>query len=151
MFSGVSTITIDSKGRMAIPAKQRDLLAALGHKKLWLTLNLTGSNPTGSLALYTEAEWQRVCAQINATPGQQGQVLKRTLIGHSEEIELDGSGRMLLSANLRRLSGLEKSVAFVGVGNRFEIWDEARWSALNDEVLALDADALSDLMQGIVL
>ncbi|WP_028455639.1 division/cell wall cluster transcriptional repressor MraZ [Chitinilyticum litopenaei] len=151
MFSGVATLTIDSKGRMAIPAKQRDLLAALGQNRLWLTLNLTGSNPTGSLALYTDAEWQKVCSQINATPGTQGQILKRTLIGNAEEIELDGSGRMLLSANVRKLSGLTKAVAFVGVGNRFEIWDEERWNALNDDVLALDGDALSTLMQGIVL
>ncbi|MBE9608045.1 division/cell wall cluster transcriptional repressor MraZ [Chitinilyticum piscinae] len=151
MFSGVSTLTIDSKGRMAIPAKQRDLLAALGQTRLWLTLNLTGSNPTGSLALYTHDEWLRITAQINITPGTQGQFLKRHLIGNAEEMELDGSGRMLLSPNLRKLSGLTKAVAFVGVGNRFEIWDEERWNALNDAALTLDGDALAEMMQGIVL
>ncbi len=64
--------------------------------------------------------------------------LQRLLVGNASDVEIDGAGRILLPAPLRKFAGLEKDVALVGQGVRFELWDEAKWAAQMDKSIALN-------------
>ena len=59
--------------------------------------------------------------------------LQRLLIGHATECEMDGQGRFLIPEPLRRFAGLDRKVALIGQGNKFEIWDEDAWAAARNE------------------
>jgi MraZ protein len=65
----------------------------------------------------------------------QARRLQRLLIGHATEVELDGNGRILLPPLLREFASLDKAVVMIGQGNKFEIWDEAKWNARRAEWL----------------
>jgi MraZ protein len=67
------------------------------------------------------------------------------MIGYASEVDLDGHGRLLLSKELREFAGLDRQAILIGQGNRFELWDEARWNERRDDWLseeAADADGL---------
>ena len=53
--------------------------------------------------------------------------LQRLLVGHADEVDMDGAGRILVPPALRQYAGLEHRVVLVGQGNKFELWDEAKW------------------------
>ena len=131
MFTGSTQMALDGKGRLAIPARQRERLAALcgGH------LVVTADPTSGCLLLYPYPEWEIVAARLNALPSLDpiAKELKRLVIGSAEEVEPDGAGRILLPPMLRRFAKLEKSVALVGQGEKFEIWDDASWQGLFDK------------------
>jgi len=145
MFSGVSTLNLDSKGRLAIPAKHRELLSAMSESRIMITLN-----PEGCLLIYPKTEWQPIYEQLRKLSGAQAAVA-RVIVGFAEELELDSAGRVLVPTKLRERAGLDKEVALVGMGNKFELWDDARWNAKVDAVMAIDPVSLADQMQGIVL
>lgn len=145
MFSGVSTLNLDSKGRLAIPAKHRELLSAVSEGRVMITLN-----PEGCLLLYPKTEWLPIYEQLRKLSGAQAAVA-RVIVGFAEELELDSAGRVLVPTKLRERAQLDKEVALVGMGNKFELWDEARWNAKVDAVMAIDPASLADQMQGIVL
>lgn len=145
MFSGVSTLNLDSKGRLAIPAKHRELLSAMSDNHLMITLN-----PEGCLLVYPKSEWQPIYEQLRKLSGQQAGVA-RIILGFAEELELDSAGRVLIPTKLRERAKLDKEVALVGQGNKFELWDDGLWNAKVDAVMAIDAADLADQMQGIVL
>jgi MraZ protein len=63
---------------------------------------------------------------------------QRLLIGNAQEVELDGAGRILVSPELRQFANLDKSVTLVGLGSKFELWDEAKWNEQMGEPLLLD-------------
>jgi MraZ protein len=69
---------------------------------------------------------------------QQSQRLRRMLLGHATDCELDGSGRVLLPGPLREYGEIEKRVAMLGQGNKFEIWSEPLWNAQRESWLAPD-------------
>lgn len=125
MFLGVSTLNLDAKGRLAIPAKHRERLAEHCASRLVVTVN----PKEHCLWLYPEPEWKEVARKVVALPGlkRPNQVIKRLLLGHALELEMDGQGRVLLSNELRTYAELDKRVALVGQGEKFEIWDEERW------------------------
>nr|WP_314899024.1 division/cell wall cluster transcriptional repressor MraZ [uncultured Deefgea sp.] len=145
MFGGVSSMNLDSKGRLAIPAKHRDALLARSEGKLVITVE-----PSGCLLIYPEPDWIPVRDQLNTLSGPQAG-LRRLIVGHAEEIEMDTSGRILVPPALRQRAQLDKAVALVGMGNKFELWDEAKWNAVTDLAMAMDPLELQNNMQGIVL
>ncbi|MGL4995996.1 MAG: division/cell wall cluster transcriptional repressor MraZ [Deefgea sp.] len=145
MFGGVSSMNLDSKGRLAIPAKHRDALLARSEGKLVITIE-----PSGCLLIYPEADWIPVRDQLNKLSGQQ-MALRRLIVGHAEEIEMDTTGRILVPPALRQRAQLDKAVALVGMGNKFELWDEAKWNAVTDVAMAMDPLELQNNMQGIIL
>ncbi|WP_028536705.1 division/cell wall cluster transcriptional repressor MraZ [Paludibacterium yongneupense] len=143
MIGGVSIVSLDSKGRLAIPARHREtLLSAFGHK-----LVATLESPD-HLLLYPEPNWRPVEARLLALPSG-NPVLKRyqrLVLGHADTLEMDSAGRILLPARLRELVKLDHEVALVGMGNRFELWNAAQWDDVTNEALALDpADLASHL------
>jgi MraZ protein len=90
------------------------------------------------LLLYPLPEWEEIERKLVKLPSfnPQARRLQRLLIGHATEVELDGSGRILLPPPLREFAGLDKGVVMIGQGNKFEIWDETRWGARRSEWLA---------------
>jgi MraZ protein len=56
--------------------------------------------------------------------------MQRMLVGYATEVEMDGNGRILIAPRLRDFAGLEKGVSLVGVGKKFEIWNEESWEQI---------------------
>lgn len=123
MYLGVSTLNIDAKGRLAIPAKYRDALAEACGSRLAVTINPSKTNRC--LWLYPEDEWLNVARKLTALPAadRKAQAYRRLILGHASEQELDAQGRIRISPELREFAGLEKRVMLLGQGNKFEIWD----------------------------
>jgi MraZ protein len=145
MFGGVSSLNMDSKGRLGIPAKHRDALLVRAQGRLVIT-----ADPAGCLLIYPEQEWIPVRDKLNSLSGEHVQI-RRFIVGQAEEIEMDASGRILVPPSLRQRAQLDKAVALVGMGNKFELWDEAKWHAVTDAVMTMDPKELEKNMQGIVL
>ncbi|MGL6070108.1 division/cell wall cluster transcriptional repressor MraZ [Craterilacuibacter sp.] len=135
MIGGVNILALDSKGRLAIPARHRETLLSAAGKRLVLTLD----SPR-FLLLYPEPAWRPVEARLLALPAANPmlQRYQRLVLGHAEAVEIDSAGRILLSARLRALVKLDKDVALVGMGNRFELWDAAKWEEQTREALDMD-------------
>ena len=152
MFLGVNTLNLDAKGRMAIPAKYRDVLADCCASRVVVTVNpIAGER---CLWLYPEHEWREVARTLSRLPtmDRQAQAIRRLMIGYASELELDGQGRILLTNEQRDFAGLGKRVSLVGQVNKFEVWDEQVWSGSQEqwqaEVVSEDgglSEALRDI------
>lgn len=123
MFFGETAINLDAKGRLAVPMRYRDDLKEQCGNRLVLTYSAFDS---GVLWLYLEKEWQRVRDEVMDLPSlnPSHRALQRRLVGSATAVEPDGSGRILLPSSLREFTGLEKRVVLLGMGSRFEIWNE---------------------------
>jgi MraZ protein len=124
-FHGATVITLDAKGRLAVPTRHRDALLDSGR-----TLVLT-AHPDGCALVYPEAAWEPVRAQVEKFPAFHAQASwwKRLLLGFEEHVQPDGSGRVLVSAALRMHAKLEREAMLVGQGRYFELWDPGVWRA----------------------
>lgn len=106
------------------------------------------------LLLYPEEIWAEVRVKIQNLPTGSHPLVKsyqRLVLGYAETVEMDKSGRILLSANLKELTNLEKDVVLVGLGNRFELWDKVKWSGETSKALNLSQDDLAGLLNGFSL
>ncbi|MBT8063165.1 MAG: division/cell wall cluster transcriptional repressor MraZ [Xanthomonadales bacterium] len=123
MYFGETAINLDAKGRLAIPTRYRELIAEQCAGRMVLTYSAFDS---GALWLYPEQEWQRVRDEVMrlSTFKASHRGLQRRLVGSATPVEPDGSGRIQLPLTLRQVAGLEKHVVFLGMGSRFEIWNE---------------------------
>jgi MraZ protein len=121
VFLGASTLNLDAKGRMAVPAKYRDALAECCGSRVVVTINPTEH----CLWLYPETEWNEIARKVASLPSlvRKNQLLQRLLLGHASELEMDGQGRILLSSELREYARLGKKASLIGQGHKFEIWD----------------------------
>lgn len=126
MLLGEYEHSIDTKGRIAMPAKLREGLGG----KFIITKGLDGC-----LFVYAMDEWQRVEQKLASLPMSRktARDFTRFLFGGACEGECDKQGRVLLPVNLRRYAGLEREAVIVGVGSRAEIWDAAKWQQYNEE------------------
>lgn len=130
MFRGVNTINLDAKGRMALPARYREVLAEKYGGRLVATVDFAGQ----CLLLYPIDEWEVIQQKIESLSSfdEASRRVQRMLIGHAHDLEMDGSGRVLLPQILRSRAKLDKHVALVGQGMKFEIWNEEIWSGQAD-------------------
>lgn len=121
MFQGETAITVDDKGRLAIPAAHRDAVAACGNR-----LVITYSPFEDCLYLYPQDVWEKVRDQVNALPGSLSghRVLQRKLVGSAAPVELDGNGRISIPSSHRSTVGIEKKAVLLGIGDKFELWSE---------------------------
>lgn len=89
------------------------------------------AHPHRCLLLYPAAAWEPIRARIMTLSSfdPQTSLWKRLLVGHAEEVGLDASGRVLVSPELRRFSGIEKQVMLFGQGSHFELWSAEAWEA----------------------
>ena len=133
MFRGATALNLDAKGRLAVPSKHRDALQQVqSGGRLVMT-----AHPHRCLLLYPQPAWEPIEQKINSLPSFDpvASSWKRLLLGHAEELELDGSGRLLVSPVLRELAGLEKQAMLVGQGGHFELWSLEGWRAQMEQAL----------------
>jgi MraZ protein len=124
-FHGAVLVTLDAKGRFALPTRHRESLLSEGR-----TLVLS-AHPDGCVLLYPQAEWDRVRAQVEKFPSfhPQASWWKRLLLGFEEHVVADTAGRVLVSGGLRMHAKLDRQAMLVGQGHYFELWDPGVWSA----------------------
>jgi MraZ protein len=133
VFRGVQHINMDAKGRLAMPARQREPLLALCQGQIVVTIDTQSK----CLVIYPLPEWERIEKDIQGLPALNPAVkrFQRLMLGYASDLELDGNGRMLLPQSLREYAQLEKKLVLVGQGNKLEIWSEALWLAEREQAL----------------
>ncbi len=131
MFLGQYTYTLDSKGRITIPAAFRK---ALDGEKVVVTRGLDRC-----LTLYPLAVWNEIAAKVNALPitDPKGRALRRLLFADAVDAVLDRQGRLLLPERLRDYAGLERDIVIVGLDRFIELWEPQRWEEENARQMAL--------------
>lgn len=125
MFRGVSHISMDAKGRLAMPAKHRERLLSDCAGQLVATIDIQSP----CLLIYPLPAWETLEREIQDLPSLKPAVrrIQRLMIGYASDLEFDGSGRVLLPQSLREYASLQKKLVLVGQGKKFELWDEAAW------------------------
>ena len=135
MFQGASSLSLDAKGRLSVPTRHRDVLGATANNQLTIT-----KHPHGCLMIFPRPEWEKFRERIAALP-MSAQWWKRIFLGNAMDVELDGTGRVLVSPELRAAAGIEKEIMLLGMGNHFELWDI---TPAKDRSLAGDMPSLQE-------
>ncbi|MEI8002668.1 MAG: division/cell wall cluster transcriptional repressor MraZ [Actinomycetes bacterium] len=122
MFLGEFQHSLDTKGRVILPAEFRPALAEGA---------VVGAFPGGCLAVYTHDEFERVSAEIleKLRRGEHDPDAARVFFADAKEVTPDRQGRVAIPQSLREYAGLAKDVTVTGVLTRIEVWDSARWTA----------------------
>ncbi len=120
MLLGEYKHNLDTKGRIAIPAKFREKFSA----GAIITRGLDNC-----LFVFGREEWQKLVEKLNALPLAQAnsRAFVRLMLAGAMDVALDAQGRVLLPDYLRRYAGLKKEAVVAGLYNRMEIWDAATW------------------------
>jgi len=148
MFQGAAQLNLDSKGRLAIPSRHRDMLLAQCQGQLVLT-----ADADGCLLFYPQPEWEPIRDKLLRLSALNPRIraLQRRLIGYAEEVVMDAAGRVLISSALRTYATLDKRVMLIGQGNKFELWDEAKWTTQQDAELSFGYGELPPELEGFTL
>lgn len=139
-FRGHAVLNLDDKGRLAIPARQREVLARFESPRVVIT-----AHPHRCLVIYPEEGFAELEEKLRRMPASRRETsnLQRLIIGHASEADPDSQGRVPLTAGQRSYARLDKRVVLVGVGNRMEVWDEAAWEAETGEAEGVNLEALA--------
>lgn len=141
MFAGSHQLTIDEKGRLAIPARFRQHLNEQSGPQVVIT-----KGPDQCLQVYPVPEFRRITDQIMCMEDQErAEVLKFAFVGLAVETEVDKQGRVSLPLMLRRQVQLESSAVLVGQINRLDLWSETLWTEKLSEVQPRLQDAFRNL------
>ena len=127
MFFGTYSHTLDTKGRLIIPAELR---SGLGDT-FFATQNLDGC-----ISLYPDPEFQALKDKLDALPkitNEAARRLRRFYFANSRQMEPDTQGRVLIPGTLREYASLKKKIVLLGVDDHVEIWDEDRWKSYNED------------------
>ena len=151
MFRGSHDLTIDTKGRLAIPGKLREVLSRRfktdENEPNWVVT----LDSRKRLLFYPESEWEKVeqkLLNLNVNGKPNLQLYQNLLLHNAETLEMDSAGRVLLPANLRRLVNFDKEVSLLGRVNRLELWDREQKQAETEAALSIDETELNfDLSQ----
>ena len=137
MYQGASSLNLDAKGRMSIPARHRDALSVQCDGRVTLT-----KHPHGCLLLFPRPVWESHREQIASWP-MSARAWQRIFLGNACDVEMDGAGRILIAPELRNAVGLMRDVMLLGMGSHFEIWDAAK---LNDSETQAIAEGMPDVL-----
>jgi len=145
VFRGANQVTLDAKGRVVMPTRYRDRLLERSNGRLVVTIDRDQC-----LLLYPLPDWEEIERKLMRLPtlNEHARRLQRLMVGYATDLELDGHGRVLLPPKLREFAGLTRDAVLIGQGNRFELWDEARWNERRDAWLKdeeLPAELPADL------
>jgi MraZ protein len=146
VFRGVQHINLDVKGRLSVPARQRESLLDISAGSVVVTIDTQSS----CLVMYPLREWERVERDVQDLPTLNPAVrrFQRLVLGYASDLDLDSNGRILLPGALREYANLEKRVVLVGQGNKLELWSESLWEAECEAALAADSgDLPAELME----
>jgi MraZ protein len=143
VFRGVNELSLDDKGRVAMPARYRELISQEAENEMVITID----TESRCLLMYPLSEWEKIERQIEALPSfnKAARRVQRLLIGHATEVTLDNNGRFLIPTPLREYAQLTKGVVLIGQGKKFELWDEAHWSESRTNWLQEEAKGEVDL------
>ena len=132
MFQGASCLALDNKGRLSVPTRYRDVLSATSSSQLTIT-----KHPQGCLMIFPRNEWEKFRDRIAAMP-MQAQWWKRIFLGNAMDVDMDATGRVLVSPELRAAAGITKDAVLLGMGGHFELWDAATYAAKEAEQMKGD-------------
>ena len=118
MFTGISALNLDGKGRMTVPTRHRDALSVRAEGRLVIT-----RNPNGCLMLYPGPAWVKFEDQLADQP-METEIWRTMYLGYAQDVEMDGTGRILIPPELRVVAKLDREVKLMGVGDHFEIWNQ---------------------------
>lgn len=138
MFQGASSLSLDAKGRLSVPTRHRDVLSITASGQLTIT-----KHPHGCLMIFARPEWEKFRERINSLP-MSAQWWKRIFLGNAMDVEMDTTGRVLVSPELRAAAGITKEAVLLGMGGYFELWDKATYDA--QEALAMQG-AMPDVFK----
>lgn len=143
-FSGTDLLTMDAKGRLAIPTRYRAPLSEHCASRLKIT---ACAKPTDAyLMLYPLPAWERVQDTLMALPATEAsEYLRLRLVGSAKDVELDKQGRMLLPPELREEAGLDREIALVGQINKLQVWSVDNWRDARSPERAAEVDLASVL------
>ncbi|MGX7198911.1 division/cell wall cluster transcriptional repressor MraZ [Enterococcus nangangensis] len=125
MFMGEFQHTMDSKGRLTMPAKFRE---GLGEKFI-VTRGLDGC-----LFGYPQAQWNQLEEKLAEMPlaKKDARTFVRFFYSAATECEIDKQGRINIPQSLKAHANLDKNCVVIGVSNRIEIWDESKWQDFSE-------------------
>lgn len=129
MFQGASSLNLDGKGRLSVPTRHREVLLATAGGQLTIT-----RHPHGCLMVFPRPEWEKFRDRIAQLP-MSAQWWKRIFLGNAFDVDMDGTGRVLISPELRQAAGLTREVMLLGMGVHFELWDKATYEAKEAEAM----------------
>lgn len=138
MFIGEYTHTLDTKGRVALPAKFRQKLT---------TGAIITRGLDRTLFVYNKPDWEILAQKLVALPLSQAKAraFARLMLAGATEVEFDGQGRILIPEYLRKYANLKKTAVFAGLYNRIEIWDENTWKTYKSKTEASSDDIAEKL------
>lgn len=136
-FSGEYHHSLDTKGRLIVPAKFREILGS----RFWI-----GKGFDQCLQIYDEEDWEAFSNSLKALPknSDKARKLVRYFMSGTVEVEIDKQGRILLPAQLREIAGIDKNVVFVGMGTRGELWSEEAYNAYETETTSEEINSISE-------
>jgi MraZ protein len=143
MFRGITQLSLDAKGRLAIPARYRGELTSSCAGHLIVTVD-----PSKCLLIYPQPAWEPIEQKLNKLSSFESKTrnLQRLLVGNACDVEMDAAGRILVSPPLRQFASLSKDVVLVGQGAKFELWDETQWNLQIENALTFkDGDMPPEL------
>ena len=148
MFRGANKVTLDAKGRLAMPARYRETLVERSEGRLVATVD----RGDRCLLIYPLPDWEEIERKLMRLPtlNPQARRLQRLMVGHATDLELDSHGRVLVPPKLREYAGLTRQAMLIGQGSRFELWDETHWNEKRESWLQAGeetADMPSELEQ----
>jgi MraZ protein len=138
VFRGQYTHSIDAKGRLSLPSRFRDLIAADGHQRV--VVMESPFDPC--LRIYPLAAWERFEAQLAKTSAFEAKSMRfRRMISSATDCEIDGTGRVLIPAQMRERARLEKEVFCVGMIEFIELWTKSGF----EDAVKTDATGLDEV------
>ena len=132
MFQGASSISLDAKGRLSVPTRHRDVLSATAAGQLTIT-----RHPHGCLMIFPRGEWEKFRERVSALP-MTAQWWTRIFLGNAMDVDMDGTGRVLVSPELRAAAHISKDAVLLGMGTHFELWDKSTYDDLEAQAMQGD-------------
>jgi MraZ protein len=130
VFQGPSSLALDAKGRLSVPARHREVLQVLCQGRLTLT-----KHPDGCLMVFPRPTWEVFRDKVAALP-MSAAGWKRVFLGNAMDVEIDSASRVLISPELRKSAGLKSDVMLIGMGSHFELWDAEAHAAQEAQTMA---------------
>ena len=126
MFQGASSLSLDAKGRLSVPTRHREALGGT-HRQLTIT-----KHPHGCLMIFPRPAWEEFRREIAGLP-MQAIWWRRIFLGNAMDVEMDSSGRVLVSPELRADAGITRESVLLGMGSFLELWDAETYAAKEAE------------------
>lgn len=123
MFFGASSLNLDAKGRLSVPTRHQEALMTSCEGQVTITQHYEGC-----LMVFPRPAWEAFSAKITALP-MSSMSLKRLYLSNAMSVELDSTGRILISPELREAVGINKETTLRGMGSYFELWDKVAYEA----------------------